>query len=55
MDFDIVRIIRVDEAEARTLVAFEPPRDRQQKPDPNKPGMPITHVVEENGCLLVFS
>jgi hypothetical protein len=48
-------ITRIDVAEPRTLFAFDPPEDPEKEPDPNLPRMPITHIVEENGGLLVFS
>lgn len=40
-------IARIDVAEPRSLFASEP--------DPRRPRWPITHVIEEEGGLLVFS
>jgi hypothetical protein len=48
-------ITRVDEGKARPLAEFEPPENPQQEPDPARPGMPITQIVEESHGLLVFS
>jgi len=55
MGFNSGAITRLDTPEPQTLFAFEPPRDREAKPDPDRPRMPITHVVEENDGLVVFS
>jgi hypothetical protein len=55
MGFNYGEITRADIAEPRTLFAFDPPRDPEKGPDPSLPRMPITHIVEENGGLLVFS
>ena len=55
MGFNEGEITRVDEAKARTMAAFDPPPNPRQKPDPSRPWMPITHVIEENDGLLVFS
>ena len=50
------QITRVDEGEARTLASFESHANvPKPEPDPNRPRMPITHILEENGALLVFS
>jgi hypothetical protein len=50
------QITRVDEGEARTLVAFHPPVNPVEPvPDPSRPGMPITHIIEESNGLLIFS
>ena len=48
-------ITRIDEAKAQTLATFEPPENPQPKPEPSRPWLPITHIVEENRGLLVFS
>jgi hypothetical protein len=48
-------ITRIDRAEPRPLFEFEPPREFGKEPDPGRPSLPITHVVEERGGLLVFS
>jgi hypothetical protein len=55
MGLNDAEITRVDEAKAQTMAAFDPPRDPQREPDPSRPRMPITHIVEETGGLLVFS
>jgi hypothetical protein len=48
-------ITRIDEIKARTIASFDPPPNPRQEPDPSRPQMPITHIVEENDGLLVFS
>jgi hypothetical protein len=48
-------IARVDQPKPSWLFAFESPADPGQQPDTNRPGMPITHVIEENGGLFVLS
>jgi hypothetical protein len=48
-------ITRVDEAEPRPLLAFRNLPDPEREPDPGRPLMPITHVLEEGGGVLVFS
>jgi len=50
-------ITRVDVAEPRTLFAFElgPFMEAEKVPDPGRPRMPITHMLEQDGGLLVFS
>jgi hypothetical protein len=48
-------VTRIDGAEPRPLVTFEPPRDAEKKPNPEQPSLPITHIVEEKDALLVFS
>ena len=56
MGFNRAYISRVDEGkEARTMAAFDPPPKLGQKPDQSRPSMPITHMIEEKGGLLVFS
>ena len=55
MGYNTACIWRIDGAEPRQLVKFDPPQDREKEPDPNLPGLPITHVVEEEGGLLVLS
>lgn len=47
-------ITRIDGAEPRPLSSFETFPDPEKKPDPDRPRLPITHVVEDGG-LLVFS
>jgi hypothetical protein len=48
-------VTRIDGTEPRPLVAFEPTREVEKKPDPDQPSLPITHVAEEKDGLLVFS
>ena len=49
-------ITRIDGVEPRRCSLFEPPRrDPSKSPTPIRPSLPITHIVEENGGLLVFS
>jgi hypothetical protein len=48
-------IARVDEAEPRLMYSFRPSRVRDDKPDPGRPRMPITHIYEEKDGLLVLS
>ena len=50
------QITRVDEGEARTLVSFRYHANiPQPEPNPSRPRMPITHILEEKGGLLIFS
>jgi hypothetical protein len=50
------QITRVDDGEARALVSFSSHANvPQPEPDPSRPSMPITHILEEKGGLLVFS
>jgi hypothetical protein len=51
----IGEIVRVDEVEPQRLGTFTGLRAYKQASDPNRPKMPITHVVEDNNGLLVFS
>jgi hypothetical protein len=55
MGFNQGEITRVDVPQPRTLFAFEPPKANGKEPDPGRPRLPITHVLEEDGGLLVFS
>ena len=55
MGFNSGYITRIDGAEPRPLFTFEPPREPGQEADPGRPRLPITHVVEEDGGLLVLS
>lgn len=56
MGFNYGEIVRVDVARPQTLFAFEPPDEPEKEPDPGRPRLPITHIVEEgDGRLLVFS
>jgi|GEM_PF-2400644 len=50
-------ITRVDRAEPRIVYAIESPKGiwDEAEPDPNRPVMPLTHVLEERGGLLIFS
>jgi hypothetical protein len=48
-------ITRVDVAEPRTLFAFEPRGEIGNEDDFDRPSLPITHIVEENAGLLIFS
>jgi hypothetical protein len=50
------QITRVDDGEARAIVSFQSRVNvPQPEPDPNRPRMAITHILEEKGGLLVFS
>ncbi len=55
MGFNTGYITRVDGDEPRPLFTFEPSRQPGKEPDAGRPRWPITHVVEEDGGLLVFS
>jgi hypothetical protein len=55
MGFNSGYVTRVDGGDPRPLFAFEPPNGPEDRPDSGRPTMPITHVLEENGELLVFS
>ena len=55
MGFNSGYVTRVDEANPRPLFDSETREVVGKEPDPNWPRMPITHVVEEKGGLLVFS
>jgi hypothetical protein len=55
MGFNSGFIIRIDGVEPRPLFTFEPPREEGKAPDPSLPMLPITHIVEEDGGLFVFS
>ncbi|AGA27923.1 hypothetical protein [Singulisphaera acidiphila] len=55
MGVDSGYLTRVDGPEPHTLYRSEPPHDQEFGNDPRRPMMPITHVVEENDGLLVFS
>jgi hypothetical protein len=49
-------ITRVDDGKARTLASFRAHMNvPQPEPNPSRPCMPITHILEEKGGLLVFS
>jgi hypothetical protein len=55
MGLDSGYLTRVDGPEPHPLYTSEPPGEPGNEPDPGRPMMPITHVVEENDGLLVFS
>lgn len=63
MGFNSASFARTDGAAARMLVSIEPPRELQREPEPesrpeprpSRPRMPITHVFQEEGGLLVVS
>lgn len=48
-------LTRVDGAEPQPLYRAEPSLEPEAAPVPDRPALPITHVVEEDGGLLVFS
>ncbi len=48
-------VTRIDESKPRPLSSFESHPDIEKEPDPGRPNLPITHIVEENGSLLIFS
>ncbi|WP_254053384.1 hypothetical protein [Singulisphaera sp. GP187] len=55
MGYNSGYITRVDGAKPQPLYAFEPPRNPEGEPDPGRPSLPITHIIEEDNGLLVFS
>jgi hypothetical protein len=48
-------ITRVDQPDPRRLLTIDPPENPDVQLDTNRPSMPITHVIEEDGRLLVLS
>ena len=48
-------ITRIDEDKPRPLFERETHAILDDKPDPPPPAMPISHIIEENESLLVFS
>ena len=63
MGFNNGFITRIDEAAPRSVFTFHFPEkpfdpehlERQQEPDPDRPWMPLTHLVERDDHILVFS
>jgi hypothetical protein len=48
-------ITRIDEDKPRSLFERETHAALDEKPDPPPPALPISHIIEENQSLLVFS
>jgi hypothetical protein len=55
MGFNSGYITRIDGAEPQPLFTFKPTGELGKEPDPGRPSLPITHVIEEDSGLLVFS
>ncbi|MFO0951200.1 MAG: hypothetical protein U0835_08620 [Isosphaeraceae bacterium] len=55
MGFNSGEITRVDTIAPKTLFAFAPLDELRNVPDPNRPRLPFTHVIEEKDGLLVVS
>ena len=48
-------VTRIDESRPRQLSSFGSHPEIEKAPDPRRPILPITHIVEEDGSLLIFS